>query len=269
MSKISRRILKKKGPVRSYSDVPKPRRNEVIIGTQHDYLLDHMPVLGNALKRGRPDWWVDLPSHKGSFRRCYGINDLLAHGWQVDAWCDFHIHVNDPDHQGPAIHSPSKVFQATQFDFEQVGECPISEHNSERMPFPKVISPFYVRTPKHWSVLVIPSPFNYDPKYRVMPGVVHTDFFHDLHCAISVQATSSFTIERGTPLFYVFPFRRDFKLTKTVPAHREVQAMMEMTQFAETKFSTFPDSRRPFYKNAQRLADSEPRSLIDRLFHRR
>ena len=269
MAKVSRRILRKNQPVRSYSDVPKPRRNEVIIGTSQDYLLDHIPSIGNAMKRGRPDWWADLPSHKGSFRRCYGINDLLSSGWQVDAWCDFHIHVGEPNHQGPIIHASSPVFSATHFDYEQVGECPITEHNSDRVPFPKIISPFYVRTPKHWSVLLIPSPFNYDPRYRVMPGVVHTDYFHDLHCAINVQAQSSFTINRGTPLFFVFPYRRDFKLTTTVPAPREVQKMLEITKFAETKFATFPDNRQPFYKMGQREADAEPRGFMDRFLHRR
>ena len=271
MAKISKRLVRSKKRYLSYGDVPKPRRNEVIIGVNQDFLLDDLPFIGNSLRRGRPDWWEELPSEKGSFRRCYGINDLLANGWQIDAWCDFHIHVGD-DHHGspddPIVHGPNHIFRTDQFDYSQVGKCPVTEHNLEGSHFPKLISPYYVRTPKHWSCLMIPSPFNYDPRYRVMPGVVHTDFFHDMHCALNVQARESFIITRGTPLFFVFPFRRDFKLSTVAAADRSIQVQMEQASFNINKFTRFPDQRGNWYKNLQRRMDSQPKSLIERILHR-
>lgn len=190
--------------VRSFRDVPAPKPNEVVVATREDRLLDSgMPELnrGNKVK-----WWADLPSSAGSYRRCYGINDLLNYGFTVSAWCDFEVLCSrDEVHIKPS----ERHFRIEHFEFSQVGECPITQDRDIKdLGFPKLVTPFYIRTAPGWSIMTFQHPLLYSRQFQVMPGMIHTDFYHELNVVLNISGSSNFVIEAGTPLLYCLPVNR-------------------------------------------------------------
>jgi hypothetical protein len=68
-----------------------------------------------------------------------------------------------------------------------------------------------IRTPKGWSCLFVPPLNRPDPMFECVAGVVDTDTYHaHIHFPIFATRTDGlYTVEKGTPLVQVIPFRRD------------------------------------------------------------
>jgi hypothetical protein len=49
-----------------------------------------------------------------------------------------------------------------------------------------------------------------------MPGIVHTDFYHQIHVVISVLTDKEFTIPAGTPIQHMVPIKRNEGIDKII-----------------------------------------------------
>lgn len=204
MRKRSGKYLKLK-TIRHYGEIPKPDKDEVLVATANDRLLDTgMPYMNRG---NRPDWWAQLPSDLGSYRRCYGITDLMQLGFTIPMWADIQV-THQPDKK-LNVRSSSHDFRIESFQFEQVGHCPITDNRQfQEIAFPKLVSPFQIRTPKGWSIMTFQHPFLYSRDYQVFPGVVHSDFYHELNVVLNLMGSDNFVIKAGTPMLYCLPYRR-------------------------------------------------------------
>jgi hypothetical protein len=191
--------------LKHYGEIPKPQKNEILVATQEDRLLDSgMPFMNRG---NRPSWWSSLPSSKGSYRRCYGITDLMQMGFTVPMWAD--VSFTHSDNKALSVRTSHQGFIVESFQFDQVGHCPItSDRTFQEIAFPKLVSPFQIRTPKGWSVLAFQHPFLYSKDYQVFPGVIHTDFYHEMNVVVNIMSAENFVIKAGTPVLYCLPFRR-------------------------------------------------------------
>jgi len=184
--------------------------------TPLDNRLYEMPPYKNNVETLRP-WFKRLHKNEGSLRRCAGINDFFNTGITIPAWTNFTFRPGQDgswetrannfgfDHMGNTV-SPVEGFS-----FASTGECPVTDMRSPSMKeaqFPKLVNPWRIETAPGWSVLFLPTMWEPDPNYTVLPAVVHTDFYHTANIVLNITGDEAFTIKYGTPLAHLIPFER-------------------------------------------------------------
>jgi hypothetical protein len=134
-----------------------------------------------------PYWWKDLPkSNKFSLRRCQGTYDFAQYGFIIPLWTDLTIR--------PQINGKDFEFKTSSFDNnpESFRVDPFLNNSAEGCPFgddrkiktasyPKIVSPWRFYTEKGTSLMALPVLHEPNPNYMVMPGIVHTDFYNQIH----------------------------------------------------------------------------------------
>lgn len=242
--------------MRHYGEIPEPKKNEILISVQDDRLLEYgMPVLNRG---NRPSWWSSLPNNPGSYRRCYGITDLLQTGFSINMWCDAEIE-HDLDVQKLTVRMSNREFLCQSFSFDQVGNCPITEDRQlTEVSFPKMVSPFNIRTPKGWSILTFQHPLNYAKDYRVMPGIIHTDFYHELNVVLNLMSADNFAIKAGTPMLFCLPVKRqDLNLFKEIVyGDSEVSRLLQGHGLGYSGIFIQNKNHKGLYRQRLREADS-------------
>ena len=180
-----------------------------------------------------PSWYKDLPKvHDGeegpllTVKTCPGIYDILRAGYIVPAWSDM-VFRYDPDQEGTdqeLKYVRAKAIQRTPdppfHSNEQLGKCPISHGTPEPFSkFVKLVSPWYIETPKDVSVMYIQPYYRQGIDYSILPGIIdpwiddipnkEVNAFLELHVP-----KKDIWIRAGEPLFQVIPFRREnYKFT--------------------------------------------------------
>lgn len=235
--------------------MPKPKRGEVIIVPQDNRLMEFAPYLSTKL----PDWWSSLPKEQGSIRRCQGTYDFISAGLIMPLWTDVTVR---PDSSGKRLEyrCPSLVgateYQIQNFQAESTRGCPMENMRAMRdAQYPKLVSPWRFRTAKGVSLMVLPLFYNDNPNYSVVPGVVHTDSYSQIHIVINVLTDKEFTIPAGTPMQQMIPFKR------TEDAKRLIFGNDKMFKFwAQTGLGTgglVQEDSHTFYRKQQRQLEAE------------
>lgn len=195
-------------------DIPKPKKNEIVIVPSDNRLMGIPPYLG---RKQLPSWWKDLPKNKGSIRRCQGTYDYSTAGFIIPLWCDITIR---PDSSGKKFEYKTSNyddefrFRVEQFDRSSTEGCPITKYNKiETGQFPKLATPWRYYTPKGVSLISLPVLYEPNENYTIVPGIVHTDFYNQINVVINVLTDKEFTIPAGTPIQHMIPYHRhgDFK----------------------------------------------------------
>lgn len=190
-------------------DVPKPKRGEVVIIPEDNRIMNFAPYLASSKL---PDWWADLPKDRDSLRRCIGTYDYVSAGFIIPAWTDILIR---PDATGKHLEckasnfGDSFVFEINSFSPESSRGCPMTERRAlHGAQYPKINSPWRIATAKGVSVLTLPIFHEPNPNYEIMPGLVHTDSYSQIHIVLNVLTDKEFTIPAGTPMQHMIPFKR-------------------------------------------------------------
>lgn len=199
------------------SDTPKPRKNEIVIIPQDNRLMEIPPYLNqNTL----PSWWASLPKSKGSLRRCQGTYDYLNYGFTIPLWTDVHIR---PGFNGKendymlAQFGEERIFRIEGFNESQATGCPFgSQAKNQQSGYPKLVSPWRYFTPKGVSLLALPILHEPNPNYIVMPGMVHTDFYNQIHIVLKILSNEEFIIKAGTPIQHMIPVKRNENIKRII-----------------------------------------------------
>ena len=72
----------------------------------------------------------------------------------------------------------------------------------------KAVSPWKLETPPGYSVLQLPMYYHYNMDFEVLPGVIDTDYHHEMNQQMMFFRPGKYTIKRGTPLCMFIPFKR-------------------------------------------------------------
>lgn len=168
-----------------------------------------------AAVKAMPDWFRALPAidhatlsaHDNgmTIKRCMPFLDALSAGWIIPLAATVRLEVTE---------SGRKVDCGWEFD-----RTMISNHSQQqvgghpRLPSPpmKFHNHWTIVTPVGWSCLFV-APLNQPhPAFDVLAGIVDTDTYRSqVHFPFFPPAADgTYTIEAGTPLIQVFPFRRD------------------------------------------------------------
>lgn len=190
-------------------DVPKPKRGEVLVIPEDNRIMDFAPYLASSKL---PEWWASLPKDRDSLRRCYGTYDFISAGFIVPAWTDIIVR---PDASGQRLECRTNnfgdqfIFEVASFSPDSARGCPMTDRRA--MPgaqYPKLNSPWRIATATGVSVLTLPVYHSPSPDYEIVPGLVHTDSYSQIHIVLNVLTDKEFTIPAGTPMQHMIPFKR-------------------------------------------------------------
>jgi hypothetical protein len=162
-----------------------------------------------------PEWFKRLPATDRPFlstsnnaltvKRCMPFLDALTTGWIIPLAATVRLEIRDDGHS-----------VETGWDFDKTM---VSSHNPHQVagapqsprPPNKFHNYWSIRTPKGWSCLFVPPLNRPHPCFEIVAGIVDTDTYH-AHINFpffAIGADGMYTLEKGTPIAQVIPFRRD------------------------------------------------------------
>lgn len=237
-------------------DIPSPKRGEVIVIPEDNRIVDTPPYLPT---QNLPSWWRSLPKRMGSIRRCQGTYDYITSGFVVPLWTDVtirpsidgkHFEINLSQING------ENMFRADHFGNESASGCPMS--SIKAIPtgqYPKLISPWRYITPKGVSLMSLPILHEPNPNYTIVPGIVHTDYYHQIHVVLNITTNKEFTIPAGTPIQFMVPVTRKH-IPKQITLGNESMFKFVSASGLGIGSRIAPD-RNIYYRKKQREIDNE------------
>ena len=139
-----------------------------------------------------------------SLKVCPGIRDYMSNGFVIPAWCDMHIKITNEVPE--IIYSDFDVKKMYHFA-DQMGDF-LDTKFPVRTPI-KLDNPWFTYTKKGWSMLWLPMSFHENPYFEALAGIIdHDKGPGKTPINIMLKTDQDFTIEQGTPLVQLVPFKR-------------------------------------------------------------
>lgn len=167
-----------------------------------------------SAKQAMPEWFRKLPAvdkqHVHSqnngltVKRCMPFLDALTTGWILPLAATVRLDIRD---NGQTVDAG--------WDLDQVMVSNHAMHQvagNPREPRPpcKFHNYWTIQTPPGWSCLFVPPLNRPNPVVEIISGIVDTDTYHSLinFPFIATGADGVYTLEKGSPLVQVIPFKR-------------------------------------------------------------
>lgn len=190
-----------------------------------------------------PDWFrklapvdkarVSATDHGLTVKRCMPFLDAMMAGWVIPAAATLRLEISDG---GRTVHAGwefDKVMVSNHHPYQVAG------NPAEPRPPCKLHNYWTIETSPGWSCLFVPLLNRESPIIEVLAGIVDTDTYQSLiHFPfIAIAQDGIHTIEKGTPLVQVIPFRRQSVETRVrveTPAEAERRnRILRKTQASE------------------------------------
>jgi hypothetical protein len=174
-----------------------------------------------------------------TIKKCIPVFDSMSIGYILKVPDNIEVYRIKQDGEEVTAFSWNKMGPIETHPLEQVQDYPRNEIHKKGLP--KFISPWIIKTDPGYSCLFLP-PMHREAKFSILPAVVDTDTFD---FAINFPFTLTDpdfegTIEGGTPMVQVIPFKRDEFTHEIYDAYDYVQKYPDTTLFQKE----FPDSYR-------------------------
>tara|TARA_S200002703_G_scaffold86546_1_gene74574 strand:+ start:1083 stop:1814 length:732 start_codon:yes stop_codon:yes gene_type:complete len=174
-----------------------------------------------------PLWYKELkhsPELK-TVKGCIPFLDTLTTGYIIKMPIDYHLTHNLKKDGNRYAKGYTEIYDTAGVNLNtkenndahpiiQVGKkCPFASKNKD-LPFHKIYNPWTIKTPPGYSCLFLPPMNNSDDRFSIIPGIVDTDtFISEINFPIIINGDKypmlETTIEMGTPLVQVIPFKRE------------------------------------------------------------
>lgn len=253
--------------------LPKVKKNEILIIPSHNELLECQPYISSTKL---PDWWKEQDKNPGSIRRCYGTQDYLSLGITLPLWSNVYVR-QSPNGNSFELRMDSIAYADQKPNFYIEGfpassvneKCPFSSQREIEGPFPKLVTPWLYKTAPGYSSLIMPMSLEPNPNYEVMPGVVHTDYYHHINIVLLIKTSKEFMIPIGTPMYQIVPFKRSDKIKQITFGNSSMFSYYAGRGTGDKYLSNEP--RKNIYKRLQvkidsELENNEKKSLIKKIW---
>ena len=251
---------------RKISEIPTPPPGEIYFTPRMNLINDERvaPLLNS---HSWPEWWENVETGGGSLRNCPGTQDLLSLGYTLRMWAtvDFRPTPSKTNWESKFATTAQEsdeyreLFNLDSFLYDQTGACPVTEVRKNPITdYPKMSSPWLIKTAPGWSCLLIPVLWQPDKNYTILPGVVNTDTYHQAHIIVNPLTDGPFSISVGTPLYQIIPFERREVVNKDVKILDE-SAFPFLFSHGWGKNVFTPTERRSVYNQNRRTIDKTRR----------
>lgn len=208
-----------------------------------------------AAKTVMPDWFRRLPPvdkghvHSGNngltVKRCMPFLDALTTGWILPLAATVRLEVRDGGKTVNAGWDIDRDMVSNHSNFQVAG------NPRDVRPPCKFHNYWTIVTPPGWSCLFVP-PLNRPSEiFEVVSGIVDTDTYTSLinFPFYATETDGTYTIEKGTPLVQVIPFKRSGTYIEG-----EVRAETEEEAQARTKILRNTQASEGWYRKFARAA---------------
>lgn len=173
-----------------------------------------------------PEWWKDIPrihgeatieSHiGGNVKDCPSFPTFFSQGFIIPMWCDVILSYDDSEKIWN-WRTPDSSFPWTAHSNDQfLDHVPFKFLGDKAYFVFKPLCPWNIITPPGWSVLQLPLFYHYENDWTVLPGIVDTDYHHEVNQQfLFFHKKKEILIRRGTPIAQYIPFQRT-KTTMTL-----------------------------------------------------
>lgn len=199
---------------------------DIIFTSPHNLHLIEETCIQPA-KNFIPEHWKKLNYYKDNnynlrgyyktAKACPSFVEILKEGYVMPAPCDIWLYT-DGDEWKWETASPVDFLQISNHSgFQYFDNVP---NNNVKMVF-KLDNLWHCITPKGYSVRQIPMFYHHNPNFYALYGVIDTDKVHELNVQLAFTSTQNeFVIQKGTPLCYYVPFKRE-KYNMKILEHSE------------------------------------------------
>ena len=199
-------------------DIPKPRKNEILIVPRDNRFMETAPY---ANETTIPKWWNSLPKTSRSMRRCQATYDYVSYGLTIPAWTDFTFRPNASktayEYRASTFSNGDSAFPIDIFPDESAEGCPLGNIKSiEKGEYIKLVGPWSYFTEPGTSLMILPALHSFNPNFIVMPGLVSTDFYHQVNIVLTILTDQKFEIKAGEPLAHIIPIKRNANFKKVI-----------------------------------------------------
>jgi hypothetical protein len=162
-----------------------------------------------------PNWYKNTESYLGgakkpngvgkttaTIKRCMPVFDAITAGYILSTPADIYVsQIDGVSHFEWSSHSLIQFHPV-----EQAPQHPASNQN----PYPKIINPWGIKTPKGYSILLT-GPMHREIPFNVLPGIIDTDTYCSPVNVIIALKDPKFEglIPKGTPFAQIIPFKRE------------------------------------------------------------
>ena len=140
-----------------------------------------------------------------TIKKCIPVFDALSSGYIIPTYADLWVSNNNFGKKIYSISNRNTYIPA--HDFAQAPYHPASTGE----PYPKLLNPWSIKTPKGYSCLFIPPVHHSNTYFSVLEGIVDTDTYNAGINFPFVLNDPTFEglIPAGTPMVQVIPFKRE------------------------------------------------------------
>lgn len=176
----------------------------------HGVIAEPVPA-----KQVLPDWFRKLPAvdktkvsatdNGLTIKRCMPFLDAMTTGWILPLAATVRLEIRDNGQTCEAGWELDRVMVSNHSPYQIAG------NPREPRPPCKFHNYWTIRTPPGWSCLFVPPMNRPNAVVEILSGVVDTDTYTSLinFPFIPSAPDGVYTLERGTPLVQIIPFRRD------------------------------------------------------------
>lgn len=170
--------------------------------------------------RMMPGWMRDMPAYterrrfpkfrtraEVTMKGCPGVGDYMGLGWIVPLWADYIFSAtSDGFHWESAV--PKEKDNVLTFEPELIPSFPRQEN--EHSYVLKLGTPWMVRTPPGWSIIICAPWYHREKRFIVLPGVMESDRCHVVNMVALWNAPEGepVLLKAGTPLLHIIPVKR-------------------------------------------------------------
>jgi hypothetical protein len=259
MTKVTKDILIRG---RTIDDLPEIKPGQMLVCPSTNRMYDERTTPRNN-SSGFPEWFRTLDIKERSIKGCQGTQDLLTHGLTWLLPCDVRIR-RSPDgkswegrYDTPESGDRSLQLQIESFPYESTGPVPMAKNRAVKQGnYVKIVNPWTIKTAPGWSTLLIPASWEEGPGWSLVPGVVHTDFYHHMNWVINIYGDlDEFVIPQGSAIGQSIPFPRTVK-TDVLYADEEIHHLLTQRGMGSL-FDRFSEHRKRTYRIYQRQMTPE------------
>lgn len=189
------------------------KKPKVIFWSIIDGVEKTTPIV--PLKQSIPDWFKKLKAYPqnydqdfaGTVKACPSFIEYMTSGYLLTAWCDMRFNIKD---RGVYTwKTPSNVYRFDNHSAEQYAEH-LPEHEKNKIyAVAKAVCPWRCKTDPEYVMMQQPLYYNFNDVFDVPPGIVWTNFYHEIHPQLIFRQKGEFFIPRGTPLSALYLVKKE------------------------------------------------------------
>lgn len=185
--------------------------NNLAVVSNNEFLIEEYPL--EKYSKHLPNWFKDMkvdlseynkdhdPGRNHTAKSCSGMWDFFKTGYLLRFNFDITLNIQDSKNFDYHPEPHEDRFKMTWFDAELYGMHTPIKTGMDMMI--KLVTPFKIVSNKSTRVLFTDPFYNYEQKYRIVPGIVDPHYVNDVNIIIE-PLVKQIQIKRGDPALLMF-----------------------------------------------------------------